>query len=116
MQIGYLGVPIVEVRGQEAVREVTLDEAGRCQFLQREIRLSYSHTCVNMCVHACTHIFLPSQGLSNCSGRILTKQNLVHALTSYPLEPSGHDSQAAGSQRTVMRIPVPSLRGDSLQS
>lgn len=73
MQIDYLGVPIVEVRGQEAVGEVTLDEAGRCQFLQREIRLLYSHTCVNMCAHACTHTFLPSQSLSNCSGRILTK-------------------------------------------
>lgn len=37
MRIGYLGVPIVEVRGQESVREVALDEAGRCQFLQRDI-------------------------------------------------------------------------------
>lgn len=30
----YLGIAIVEVRGQEAVGEVTLDEAGRRQLLQ----------------------------------------------------------------------------------
>lgn len=84
MQIGYLGVPIVEVRGQEAVGEVTLDEAGRCQFLQREIRLSYSHTCVNMCAHACTHTpSLPGPfqllwedpdqaGLRTCSNQLST--------------------------------------------
>lgn len=31
----YLGIAIVEVRGQEAVGEVTLDEAGRRQLLQQ---------------------------------------------------------------------------------
>ena len=51
--VGYLGVPIVEVRGQEAVREVALDEAGRCQFLREDVWLLYSCTCVHM--HVCEH-------------------------------------------------------------
>lgn len=34
-QQGYLRIAVVEIGGQEAVRQVTLDEAGRRQLLQR---------------------------------------------------------------------------------
>lgn len=31
----YLGIAVVEIRGQEAVGEVAFDEARRCEFLQQ---------------------------------------------------------------------------------
>lgn len=36
--VGYLGIAVVEVGGQEAVGEVAFDEAGRCQFLRQAER------------------------------------------------------------------------------
>lgn len=51
--VGYLGVPVVEVRGQEAVGKVALDEAGRRQFLWEDVWLLYSCMCAHM--YVCTH-------------------------------------------------------------